>query len=114
MNVDKFTLTLAALQTATFAAVGFKAAKADGEITSDETADIVTGAIQQATDAVGMTGIVIYDGRESATDSTAGRIAEGLIAAGTSIQKSMADRTVTVGEVVRAIRAGVAAAFQRA
>ena len=114
LNVDKFTLTLAALQTATFAAVGFKAAKADGHITSDETADILTGSLEQASQAVGLTSMVVYDGTESATNSTAGRIAEGLIAAGTSIQHALKDRTVTFGECVTAIRAGVCAAFTRA
>ena len=113
MNVDKFTLTLAALQAATYAAVGFKAAKADGHITPDETADILTGSLAQASDAVGLSHVVVYDGNESATNSTAGRIAEGLIAAGTSIQHAMKDRTVTFGEIVTAIRAGVQAAFTR-
>lgn len=114
MKIDKFTLTLAALQTATYAAVGFKAAKADGEITADETADILTGSLEQASQAAGLTGMVVYDGRESATNSVAGRIAEGLIAAGTSIQTALKDRTVTFGECMTAVRAGVCAAFKRA
>lgn len=113
MKVDKWSMTLAALQAATFAAVGFKAAKADGEITPDETADILTGALGQASDAAGLSEAVVYDGTESATNSVAGRIAEGLIHAGTEIQHALADRKVTFGECVSAIRAGVCAAFQR-
>ena len=114
MRIDKWSLTLAALQTATQVAVGFQAAKADGHITNDETAGIITGALVNASDATGLSHKVVYDGSEPSKDSVAGRVAEGLIAAGTSIQTAMKDRTITFGEVVVAIRAGVCAAFQRA
>ena len=108
--MNKWQMTMAAMQTAMNVMVGIQAAKADdGKVDAAETADIIAGAAQAAAVNTGLAGRVVYQPGEE--DSTASRIATGLIAAGTAIQKSLKDDTLTVGEVFTAIRTGVAHGF---
>ena len=83
------------------------------DITMHEAADMLVGGIEDGVNSVGAGGAVVYRPGESGTNSTAGRIAEAFVAAGSSIQKSMADRTVTLSECVTALKHAMAAAFSR-
>ena len=90
-----------------------EASEGGSDVTTHEAAGMLIGGIEDGVNAVGAGGLTVYDGTESATDSVAGRIAEGLIAAGTAIQRALADRKVTLGECIAALKHGIAAAFAR-
>lgn len=83
------------------------------DVTTHEGAQMLVGAVEDGVNAVGAGDLAVYRPGESGSNSIAGRIAEGLIAAGTSIQSALADRTVTLGECVVALRKGITAAFDR-
>ena len=118
MKISKWDLAFAGTGIASGLMARLRRAKdvdSDGgaDVTTHEAADMIVGGLEDGVNAVGAGGLVVYDGRESATNSTAGRIAEGLIAAGTTIQHALKDRTVTLGECITALRAGLRAAFAR-
>ena len=118
MKLNRWDLAFAGTGIASGLMMRLKRAKDAGseggeDITTHEAADMLVGAVEDGCNAVGAGGLVVYDGHESATDSIAGRIAEGLIAAGTAIQKALQDRRVTLGECIVALKQGLAAAFAR-
>ena len=92
-----------------------KSAGSEGgeDITAREAADMLVGGIEDGVGAVGASEIPVYRRGENGTNSIAGRIAEAMIAAGTSIQKAMKDGEVTLGECVTALRQALKAAFSR-
>ena len=114
-RIGKFELTMAAMQAAMQAAMGIKMAKMDdGKVDGAEAADIATNALVSGAMTTGLSQVVVYQHGESATDSTGGRIAAGLIAAGTQIQHLMGDGQLTLGECLTALRTGMATAFRKA
>ena len=113
-RIGKFELMMAATQAAMQAAYGIRQAKMDdGKVDGAEGADILTNALQSGAMATGLSQLTVYRHGEPATDSTGGRIAAGLIAAGTQIQHGMSDGDLTLGECLMALRTGLAKAFQR-
>lgn len=111
-RLDHFTLATAALAVSTSLMQGIRAAKVDdGKVDAEEAATITVDALSMGVTATGVHDAVVYTPGEYGTLSIAGRLAAGLIAAGRSIQDSLADRQVTFGECVQALSKGVAKAF---
>ena len=119
MNLNRWDLLFAGTAISSGLAARLRRAKDAGseggeEITMPEAADMLVGGVEDGVGAVGASDVCVYRRGESGTNSTAGRIAEAFIAAGTSIQKAMNDGEVTLGECVAALRQAMRAAFTRA
>ena len=113
-RLDKLTLALTAMQVATQAGLGIQQARMDdGKVDGEEGAAILTNALESGAIATGLSQVVVYRHGESATSSTAGRIAAGFIQAGSIIQHAMRDGQVTLGECLTALRTGLTTAFAK-
>lgn len=110
MFVDKFTLAMAGMQVGTGLMMRVKMAKADGEVSPDEVANMVAGGIADGINAAGLANVVVYE--KGGSPGVVRSIVAGLREAAVQIEEGIeGDSRLTLGEVANGIQRGVSRGF---